>query len=147
MIPTYTLKYLSMYICSPKYFLPFDIDVKDDEILEKTIKLFTDIKIYEHELYILKKLHLFNDTKSISPIGEAILIKDNEIKIKCLYEGYEEYYAFSILLTIFRLEDDKKWMMTIDIEHEYSSLLDELIDIKTIPKIKSIGLVKYSFLE
>lgn len=136
MIPTYTKKYLSMNICSAKYFLPFE-DVKEDEILEKTMKLLIDSKIYERDLYKDRK-------------PSSLSVKENEITMKCLYEGYDDYYPFSMIFTLFCLkenennENNKKWLVAIDIEHEYGGLLDELLEFRTMPKmIKSLGLVRY----
>lgn len=149
MIPSYTRKYLSMNVCGSRYFLPFEVDVKDDEILEKTMKLFTDNFIYERELYTDR---VRKPSVSLEANGKIIM--------KCLYEGHDDYYPFSITLTVFRLNDenneknenndkkthDKKWMVSIYIEHCEGGLLDELIDIKTMPEIiSSLGLNKYSY--
>ena len=138
MIPSYTRQYLGMNVCASTYFLPFEVDVKDDEIMEKTMKLFTDTNIYERELYADR--------------GETPLsVKDNEITMKCLYEGSDDYYEFSARLIVFRLNDekkihDKKWMVAMYIEHCYGGLLHELIDLKTIPRmIKSLGLGEFSY--
>lgn len=132
MIPTYTKQYLRMNICGAKYFLPFE-DIKEDEILEKTIKLLTESKIYERDLYKDR-------------IPSFLSVKENEITMKCLYEGYDDYYPFSMIFTLFRLNDenDKKWLVAIDIEHEYGGLLDELLEFRKIPKmINSLGLIQY----
>jgi hypothetical protein len=136
MIPTYTKEYMIMNnIRGSKYFLPFDSDVKEDEILEKTMKLIKKTDIYEHKLYER------SDSLTINEI-------EKEITMKCLYEGYEEYYLFSINFTVFLLNDngDKKWMASIYIEHSYGGLLDQLIDLITMPNIikslKFLGIVE-----
>jgi hypothetical protein len=137
MIPIYTQYDLSMNVCGEKYFLPFDVfgEDKDDEIIEKTIKLFSDADIYERKLYesMLKKPSVSYDQKY------------NEININCLYEGNDDYYAFTIKLEVFCLDCEKgKYLVALICEHEYSGLLDELIDIKTIPLIiSSTNLKKY----
>lgn len=137
---SYTRKNLSMDISGSKYFLPFDADVKDDEILEKTMKLFSDTKIYERQLYTDRK-------------NENLLIEYGNIKMNCLYEGSDDYYPFSFVFDVFRLndennkKDDKKWMVAMLMEHEYGGLLDELLEIRTIPKmISSLGLKEYTYL-
>lgn len=51
--------------------------------------------------------------------------------------------------TLFRLNDNenknnKKWLIAIYTEHEYAGLLDELLDLITMPKIiKSLGLIRF----
>lgn len=138
MIQVCTAYDLAMNVCGTKYFLPFDDEkdnkeYKDEEIIEKTIKLFSDADIYEKKLYesMLKNSSVSYDEKY------------KEINIKCLYEGYDSYYAFTIKLELFRLNSKKgKYLVAMICEHNYGGLLDELLDAKPIPKIVSLTNLK-----
>lgn len=144
MIPSYSRYDLRMNVCGSKYFLPFESfdNVKDDEILEKTIKFLSDLSFYE------KKLYEENVDKTSISVRNV-----NEIVINCLYEGYCEYYRFSVVLNVFRLKDEEgkhnnKWMFAFSIEQEDGDLLDELIDRVSTPRIISeMKLVKYSYFD
>lgn len=138
---SYTRRQLSMDISGSKYFLPFDIDVKEEEIIEKTIQLFSEAHLYERELYtdLLKKPAVFvNEYK--------------QIEMLCLYEGHDEYYSFSVVLDVFRLQDekqihDRKWMIAMTTPHEHGGLLEELLERKTIPQmVSALQLTEYSCL-
>lgn len=123
-----------MDIRGSKYFLPFDIDVKEEEIIEKTIRLFSEAHLYERELYtdLLKKPAVFvNEYK--------------QIEMLCLYEGHDEYYSFSVVLDVFRLQE--KWMIAMTTQHEHGGLLEELLELKTIPRmVSALQLTEYSYL-
>lgn len=138
---SYTRRQLSMEIDGSKYFLPFDADVQDDKIIEKTIQLFSDAPIYERRLYtdLVKKPSVFiNEYAQIEMMG--------------LYEGHDEYYSFSIVLDVFRLQDekqlhDRKWMIAMIIQHEHGGLLDELLELRSIPlMVSALQLTEYSCL-
>lgn len=136
---SYTLRDLAMNVSGEKYLLPFDVDTKDEEILEKTIALFEDAKIYECELY--------SDKCKKSPIT---LNEYNGIDVNGLYEGYDEYYAFNINIEVFRFKrekdsmrivtydneeiKDRQWMISMYVAAE-NGLLEELIDLNSMPKI------------
>ena len=131
---SYTRRQLSMDISGSKYFLPFDIDVKEEEIIEKTIQLFSEAHLYERELYtdLLKKPSVFvNEYK--------------HIEMLCLYQGHDEYYSFSVVLDVFRLQE--KWMIAMTTQHEHGGLLEELLELKTIPRmVSALQLTEYSCL-
>lgn len=138
---SYTRRQLSMDISGSKYFLPFDIDVKEEEMIEKIIQLFSDAPIYERQLYtdLVKKPSVFiNEHAQIEMMG--------------LYEGRDEYYSFSIVLDVFRLQDekqlhDRKWMIAMTTQHEHGGLLEELLELRTIPQmVSALQLTKYSCL-
>lgn len=140
MIPTYTRRYLSMHLSGSKYFLPFEKSLTAEEAFEKTIQLFSETPFYERELY---------DDHVKKP---SVSHEQNEIQIKCLYEGYDEYYPFMLVVEFFRLDDEKKlhtgaYMVAIRMEHVYQGLLDELLEINTLPKLVSgLNLKEYSYL-
>jgi len=141
MIPIYTRYDLSMDVCGTKYYLPFPFDDnKDVEIIEKTVKLFSEANIYERKLYesMIKKPSVSYDEEY------------KKINVKCLYEGYDEYYPFTIVLEVFRFNcEDKnekeKYMVALTYEHRYGGLLDELIEDKSIPKIVSSTNLKRNY--
>lgn len=147
---SYTLRDLAMYVSGAKYLLPFDVDTKDEEILGKTIALFEEAKIYECELY---------SHKCKKP--PITLNEYNGINLNCLYEGSGEYYDFTINLEVFRFKcekdamkivtyeneeiKDKQWMISIYVETG-NELLEELIDIKSMPEIvEKTHLKKYKY--
>lgn len=143
MIPIYSQYDLAMNVCGNKYYLPFHDneddenykEYKDNEIIGKTIKLFSETDIYERKLYE-------------SMIKKSSVSYDEEYKIiniKCLYEGYDDYYSFTIKLELFRLNSEKgKYLVSMICENEHGELLNELIDIKSIPNIVSLtNLKKY----
>lgn len=137
MIPIYTRYDLSMDVCGTKYYLPFPFDDnKDAEIIEKTVKLFSDANIYERKLYesMIKKPSVSYDEEY------------KKINVKCLYEGYDEYYPFTIVLEVFKHKDEKeKYMVALTYEHTHGGLLDELIEYKSIPKIVSSTNLKRNY--
>jgi hypothetical protein len=147
---TYTLYDLGMNVSGSKYLLPFDLDTKDEEILEKTMALFEEAKIYECELYL--------DKCKKSPI---ILNRYNNIEVNGLYEGYSDYYNFTLNLEVFRFKchsysdkivtynneeiKDGQWMISMYIDTG-NDLLEELIDQNSIPKIvEKTDLKKYKY--
>lgn len=143
---------LGMNVDGKKYLLPLNKCVSDDEIMDKVKNLFTDIYMYQ-----------------------STDIKKNRMEIKCLYEGYDRYYPYTIQVEVFRLKyDDKKnigmsytshyqhqrlvekddekevedgqLMISMYTESEQGSLLEELLDIKILPEIiKKGGLKDYSY--
>jgi hypothetical protein len=122
------------------YILPFDLDVKDEEIVEKTISLFSKVDFYEK--------------KSVSYV-------DGEIQIKCLYEGKEEYYDFTLQFKVFRLKYDNnerlyyktlkeiennRWMVCMRLDASSGPLLEELIELKSLPPfLKNAQLEDYTY--
>lgn len=139
MIPSYTRRDLAMNISGSKFYLPFPIDTKEEEVLDKMMKLLTDTPIYERELYT-------------DCVSEPFLSSDrNHVTMKCLYDGHDERYPFSVTWELFRLKDeqkihDGKWMVAMTFEHVYQGLLDELLEIRTVPKmISALGLTEYSY--
>jgi hypothetical protein len=115
-------------VSGEKYILPFDLDVKDNDIVDKIISLFTEVVFYER--------------RSVS--------KDNDgnIQIKCLYEGKEEYYSFILHFKVFRLKyndnerlyyktfkelENGTWMILCNIETDKGPLLEELIELVSLP--------------
>lgn len=90
---SYTLRNLSMDVCYEKFILPFDKDEKDDTIIEKTIKLISDADIYERNLLTDRDE---NDKIAVNEYGE--------IRAKCLYESYEGYIPFNIVMEVFRFD-------------------------------------------
>jgi hypothetical protein len=140
---SYTIYDLAMNVDGNKYILPFNKCISDDEIMNKVKDLFNDI-------------HITNKTD--------INIKENQIEIKCLYEGYDGYYPYIIQLEIFRLKYDDKndktqrlvenekevedgqWMISMRTENEQGSLLEELLDLNILPEIvKKAGFKDYSY--
>ncbi len=147
---SYTLYDLGMNVSGTKYILPFNVDTKEEEILEKTIALFEDARIYECELYL--------DKCKKSPIT---LNKYNNIEVNCLYEGYADYYKFTLNLEVFRFKchkysdtivtydneeiKDGQWMISMYVAAE-NELLEELIDQNSMPTIvEKTGLKKYKY--
>ena len=150
---SYTIYDLGMNVDGKKYILPFDKSVSDDEIMDKVKNLFNNI--YMHQ---------------------STYINKNRMEIKCLYEGYDGYYPYVIQLEVFRIKyddeknmyhynqthplvektengiedgkqiEDRQWMISIYTENEQGSLLEELLDINTLPEIiKKAGLKDYSY--
>lgn len=148
MIRTYTRQDLSNYTSGHNYYLPFDYeegDEKNDDrkIKEKLMKLLSEADIYEKSLFtgFVKKPSVSED-------------EYHRIEMKCMYEGYDTYYHFSVVFSIpFLLKDEKngnkmKWMVEMRPEHVYEGLLNELLDINTMPKmIAALGIKEYNFLE
>lgn len=138
---SYTRQQLGMDIDGEKYYLPFETSVTEDEIMEKTVELFSNADIYERKLYtdLVKKPAVF-------------INQYHKIEMQCLYEGNDGYYSFAVVLEVFRLNDekhvhDKSWMIAMMIEQDKGALLEELIELKTIPKMHAaLRLVKYSCL-
>ena len=171
-IKSYTLYDLGMNVYGEKFLLPFDITEKDESILEKTIDLLSNANIYERQL--------FTDR-----VDDKIKINEwNNIEMKCLYEGNDDYYPFTMVMEVFRYkkegkkdvsysfhdhlsqqqerniyyydnENDEKtktevkdgqWMVSLWFEQEYGGLLEELIEIRSLPSIiKKLNLKKYSY--
>lgn len=169
MIKTYTLHDLGMNVYGEKFVLPFDIDEKDETILQKTVNLIFDGQIYERVL--------FTDRCK----DDQIKVNDwNNIETKCLYEGYDDYYPFTMVMEVFRYKKEKhprnvsafnsfhdqyqmqkerniycddveiqdgQWMVAVHFENEEGGeLLHELIDLNTMPSIiKQLKLKKYTY--
>jgi hypothetical protein len=145
---SYTIYDLAMNVDGNKYILPFNKCISDDEIMNKV-------------------KDLFNDIHHINQINKNININKNKIEIKCLYEGYDDYYPYSIQLEVFRLKYDDKndkndktqrlvenekevedgqWMISMRTENEQGSLLEELLDLNILPEIvKKAGFKDYSY--
>ncbi len=158
---TYTIYDLGMNVDGEKFILPIsyqlnsDID-GDQDILKRTLELFTPY------LNVDKKKNIEIDKKW-----------DN-IQIPCLYEGYDGYYPYEIVLKVFCLKyDDEKRLYKEDktderiaFAHRRSEsyevqngqlmvalsvqaaeeLLNELIDIKVLPNvIEKVGLKRYNY--
>jgi hypothetical protein len=153
---SYTIRDLGMNVSGKKYLLPIDKSVSDDEIMDKVKNLFNDI--YMHQ---------------------STEISKNQMEIKCLYEGYDGFYPYTIILNVFRLKydeikydenasmssmhfgcqkqrlfekatqkevEDGQWMISMYTENEQGSLLEELLDMNTLPGIvEKAALKEYSF--
>lgn len=157
MIKSYTLHDLGMNVFGDKFVLPFDIDEKDETIVQKTVDLISDANIYERLL--------FTDRSKDDQIS---VNQWNNIETKCLYEGYDGYYPFTLVMEVFRYKKDHQpkkvssyssfhdqldkqeepniycgnveiqdgqWMVSVHIEQEEGELLHELIDLNTMPSI------------
>jgi S-adenosylmethionine hydrolase len=136
MVKTYSLQNIYYDISGRKFVLPIDKDVKEDEIIEKVISLFSGVNFYERELFAASSTE-----KSIS------IDKYGNIVINCLYEGMEEYYKFELEFEVFQLKyntkeriyyknqeiEDGQWMVSMTSVSEYGPLLDELIEKKSLP--------------
>lgn len=135
----YTIHDLGMNVNGEKFILPIETD--NDDILTKTLKLFTPY---------------FNvDKKKNIEIDE----KCDDIQIPCLYEGYDGYYPYEIMLKVFRLKyDDHKRLykedktevqngqLMVSLYVQAEELLTELIDIKVLPNvIEKTGLKRYTY--
>lgn len=168
---SYTLRDLGMDVSGDKFLLPFDVDEKDETILEKTMKIISDAKIYERSLLTDRDK---NDQIKVNEWGY--------IETKCLYEGNDGYYPFTMVMEVFRFNakqekpkydpshhsfdylyemskhqpvtiysnneevKDGQWMVALTIEQEEGALLEELIDLKVMPSvIKKLNFKKYSY--
>lgn len=137
---SYTIYDLGMNVCGQKFILPITDD--DQDILKKTLELFTPY----FELDKRKNVHT----------------EENECRIHCLYEGYDGYYPYEIVIEVFRLKynndqrlyymnkrdevKDGQLMIALSVESE-EELLNELIDIKVLPNvIEKTGLKGYTYL-
>lgn len=161
----YTLRDLGMNVSGEKFLLPFDVDDKEDTILEKTVKIICDAEIYERTLLTDRDE---NDQVKVNKWGD--------IETKCLYEGYDGYYPFTMVMEVFRFNakqetpssyghsffydipkpmtiycgDEKvkngQWMVALTIEQEKGALLEELIELKVMPSvIQKLNLKQYSY--
>jgi hypothetical protein len=66
--------------------------------------------------------------------------KYEEIEMKCMYEGYDDWYRFSMIFSfpfLLKEKNQMKWMTTMEPRHEYGGLMDELIDTKCLSHIIS----------
>lgn len=168
MIKAYTIHDLGMNVYGEKFVLPFDIDEKDETILQKMVNLISDAQIYERLL--------FTDRCK----DDQIKVNEwNLIETKCLYEGYDDYYPFTVVMEVFRYKQDKQprqvspyasfhdqfvvqnepkiycgdeeiqdgqWMVAVHFEQEDGELLHELIDLNTMPSIiQKLNLKKYTY--
>lgn len=172
---SYTLYDLGMNVSGEKFLLPFDVDEKDETILEKTVKIISDAEIYERCLFTDRDK---NDQIKVNEWGY--------IEMKCLYEGNDDYYPFTMLMEVFRFNSkqekpkydpsshsfdylyemskwkpitiysddengktevkDGQWMVALRIEHSENGLLDELIDLRVMPTvIEKLNFKKYSY--
>jgi S-adenosylmethionine hydrolase len=135
---SYTLRDLSYNVSGEKLILPFDAEVKDEEIIDKVISLFSKVKFYERELFSDK---LETAAVSVDKYGDVV--------IQCLYEGHDDYYKFSLRFEVFRLKydgarriyyktfrevEEGQWMAAMMIESEHGALLEELVELKSLPK-------------
>ena len=139
----YTIYDLGMNVNGEKFILPIEgySTMSNDDILKKTLELFTP--------------YLDVDKNKNIEIDE----KWDDIQIPCLYEGYDGYYPYEIVLKVFRLKyndqkriykEDKtevqngQLMVALSVQAE--ELLNELIDIKVLPNvIEKAGLKKYTY--
>lgn len=131
----YTIYDLGMNVEGQKFILPFDVSISDEIIMTKT-----------HELFI----NYFN-----IPQSESILDNNSDtLQIHCMYEGYDGYYSYEIVLEVFRLKYDKEHMyhnqqiqngqLMVALSIQAEELLRELIDIKVLPNmIEKLGLIKF----
>jgi len=135
-------------VSGEQYILPFSADVKDEDIIDKIVSLFSNVKFYERELYSDRK--------------KPVVSVDNyeEITIHCLYQGKEEYYKFLLHFEVFRIKyedftrvyyktyqavQDGQWMTAMTIETDHGPLLEELIEIKSLPNfLQNTKLEKYT---
>jgi hypothetical protein len=104
---SYTLHDLGMNVSGDKFLLPFDVDEGDETILEKTVKMISDAQIYER--------------------NENDQIKINEwdqIEMKCLYEGNDDYYPFTMIIEVFRYKKEQKKCDSHSF-HSFHDLLSE----------------------
>jgi hypothetical protein len=137
MTKTYSLRELSYNICGKKFVLPIEKDAKEGEILEKVVALFSKAKFYERELFAQ---HCPEKSISIDKYGNIV--------INCLYEGKEECYKFALEFEVFQLKyktkeriyyknlqeiEDGQWMASMTIVSDHGPLLEELIEIKSLP--------------
>lgn len=138
MIPVYSRKYVRDYLCGPRYYLPFE--ASEEDVFQKTIELFSEARIYARDLYTEKWT------------APAVTHKENTIHVKCLYEGYDTYYRFTIVVEVFQLKaekktDDNMYTIALNMEHEYGGLLDQLLDIRVVPELLSnLKLKEYEYL-
>jgi len=138
---SYTIHDLGMNVNGQKFILPMGDDKDDQNILKKTLELFTP----------------YFDIDSRRGVG----IDKNECRIHCLYEGYDGYYPYEITFEVFRLKydndrrlyyndkisevQDGQLMVALYVEAE-QELLIELIDIKILPNmIEKTGLKGYTY--
>lgn len=137
---SYTLRDLSMNVSGEKFVLPFDCDITDEEIIDKVVSLFSKVKFYERELFTDRG----KPGVSVDEYGDVL--------IQCLYEGSDDYYNFSLRFDVFRLTYDStlranynlgglyheiktnQWMTAMRIETEHGALLEELVELKCLPK-------------
>jgi hypothetical protein len=138
---SYTIQELAHHIDGTKYVLPFSPEVEDDVILQQVMTLFANPHI---------------DFISSQTVNEY-----EEVEVNCLYHSYTELYPFKLVLKVFRyvytkdsinywVDDkevqDRQWMVAMLVEAS-NSLLEELVDIVTIPdiiKFTKLKKVKYN---
>lgn len=110
---SYTLHDLGMNVSGDKFLLPFDVDEGDETILEKTVKMISDAQIYERLL--------FTDRDE----NDQIKINEwNQIEMKCLYEGNDDYYPFTMIIEVFRYKKEQKKCDSQSF-HSFHDLLSE----------------------
>ena len=149
---TYSCYDLGMNVSGEKFILPFDVDEKDETIIEKTIESFSEV--YERQL--------FTDRVKDDKISQNKWDKD-KMDVKCMYEGNCEYYPFTFVIEFFRINykknekpyyysdthtevKDGQVMISIMIEQEEGDLLEELIEYRTMPGlVEKLKLKKYTF--
>ena len=96
------------------------------------------VKFYEREL--------FSDKLETAAVT---VDKYGDIVIQCLYEGHDDFYRFSLRFEVFRLKYDNarriyyktfreveqgQWMAAMMVETEHGALLEELVELKSLPK-------------
>ena len=157
---SYTIYDLGMKVCGKKYILPLDKDVSDDEIMDKVKNLFNNI--YMHQSTDINKNRM-----EINCLYEGYdgyypyIIKIEVFRLKYDYKKKNSYmynYSMSSVNQTHLVEktkndvedgkevEDGQWMISIYTENEEGSLLEELLDIKTLPEIvKKAGLKDYSY--
>lgn len=146
----YTLRDLQYDICGEKFILPNGEGESEEKIIEQIINGLDNV--YERRLY----------TDRV-PDDKVALNEYGEIEAKCLYEGYDEYYRFDIVLrpffykhkdgskifsdeTLVKEVTDGQVMTTVECRHEYNGLFDQLLDEHVFPSIiKELNLKKYYY--
>lgn len=141
---SHTIRDLGMDIGGEKFALPFDLSTPYEEILDKTCDLFTNYNDF---------IYCYNVNKHTNV---EINREWDSIQVPCLYEGKDDYYAYHIVLYVFRLkyDDDRRmyfsnsavvpndqWMVALTIE--CGALLEELVELNVLPNvIEKLGLKK-----
>lgn len=169
----YTYQNLNMNVSGDKFVLPLDIAEADDIAIQKVVEMFTKPGTYN-------RAFMNNVEKDVKIYGKG------NIRLKFLFEGYDEHYPFYLELVVFRFKygdvtdmyghklpskkfyykdivtagdsesklDDKlvndgQLMVAMRVETEHGGLLEELVDVNTIPsiiektKIKKVSFISF----
>lgn len=158
----YTYWDLCMNVSGEKFVLPLDIsiaDADDDIVIQKVVEMFTKPGTYS-------RAFMNNAEKDVEVYGNG------NIRLKFLFEGYDEYYPFYLELEVFRYQEgnvtnmyghklpskkfyyddheilsDGQLMVAMRVETEHGGLLEELVDVNTIPSIiEKTKIKKVSFI-